>query len=200
MAVATDPVSPSRHYETIYVLRPDVVKDSASAVATRVKDVMGREGGEFTSVQTWGRRALAYRIGKHRHGIYVYVSYLGGGGLVKELERNLRMLDTVIRFQTVLLGTEPAAPAEGEEAPTTEFEDVEGIQDEAAPNLAHELGLFSPDRPPRAERPAPADSEAEGAEGAAKATADDAGAETAAEEKPAAETPKADAGSEEDSK
>jgi small subunit ribosomal protein S6 len=92
-----------REYETIYVLRPDVTKESAERIATRVEEVVGRESGKLTQVETWGRRSLAYEVKHHRRGVYVCLKYLGGGGLVNELERNFRMLDDVLKFQTVLV-------------------------------------------------------------------------------------------------
>ena len=92
-----------REYETIYILRADVDPDTAERVAGRVAEVVGRENGRLVKVENWGRRKLAYEIAKQKRGVYTYVKYLGGGALVNELERNLRMLDSVIRYQTVLL-------------------------------------------------------------------------------------------------
>ena len=93
----------AKEYETIYVLRQDVDPDSADKVAARVADVVSRENGKLIKVETWGRRKLAYVVAKQRRGVYYYLKYLGGGAVVNELERNLRMLDTVLKFQTVLL-------------------------------------------------------------------------------------------------
>ena len=88
-------VHPPRAYETIYVLRPDVAKEAATKVSGRVQEVVEREGGKLTLVETWGRRQLAYPVRKFKRGVYVYVRYVSGSGLVTELERNLRMLDEV---------------------------------------------------------------------------------------------------------
>lgn len=90
-----------REYETIYVLRPDVTAESASKIANRVEEVVTREAGKLTLVETWGRRQLAYPVTKFKRGVYLYVKYLGKGGIVTELERNLRMLDDVLKYQTV---------------------------------------------------------------------------------------------------
>src|SRR5882672_8876980 len=93
----------AREYETIYVLRQDVDADSADKVANRVAEVVARENGKLVKVESWGRRKLAYDVAKQKRGVYYYLKYLGGGRVVNELERNLRMLDTVLKFQTVLL-------------------------------------------------------------------------------------------------
>lgn len=102
MAVAGT-VKRQREYETIYVLRADVDPDSADRVASRIAEVVSRESGKLIKVENWGRRKLAYVVAKQRRGVYYYLKYLGQGVLVAELERNLRMLDTVLKFQTILL-------------------------------------------------------------------------------------------------
>ena len=93
----------TREYETIYILRPDVSRDAQERVAARVNEVMGRESGRMTTLENWGRRGLAYPVNNQRRGVYVYVRYLGGGALVSELERNLRLTDEVVKYQTVAL-------------------------------------------------------------------------------------------------
>jgi small subunit ribosomal protein S6 len=103
MATQQEAHKRAREYETIYVLRQDVDPDGADKVAGRVAEVVARENGKLVKVETWGRRKLAYLVAKQRRGVYYYLKYLGGGAVVSELERNLRMLDTVVKFQTVLL-------------------------------------------------------------------------------------------------
>lgn len=90
-----------REYETIYILRNDFDADAANRVAQRVNEVIEREQGRLLKFESWGRRKLAYEIQKQRKGIYIYVKYLGRGGLVQELERNLRLQDAVIKYITV---------------------------------------------------------------------------------------------------
>ena len=90
-----------KEYETIYILRPDVDADAAERVQARVAEALDRELGKLVKVESWGRRKLAYPIRKQRRGVYVYVKYAGGGGLVAEVERNLKLQDAVIKFMTV---------------------------------------------------------------------------------------------------
>jgi small subunit ribosomal protein S6 len=91
----------AREYETIYVLRSDVDAETAERVQGRVSDALDREQGKLVKVESWGRRKLAYPIGKQRKGVYVYLKYVGGGGLVAEVERNLKLQDSVVKFMTV---------------------------------------------------------------------------------------------------
>lgn len=103
MNVTTTQALKSKEYETIYVLRSDVDTDSAEKLQSRVAEVVAREAGKLVKVEAWGRRKLAYPVGKQRKGVYVYVKYVGRGGLVAELERNLKLSDVVLKFQTVML-------------------------------------------------------------------------------------------------
>ncbi|MGB0678332.1 MAG: 30S ribosomal protein S6, partial [Polyangiales bacterium] len=98
-----DAPSRVREYETIYILAPNVSREEAEKVAGRVTEIIERLKGTLVQVDTWGRRKLAYPIRKHLRGHFIYLKYLGVEGLVAELERNLRMLDAVLRYQTVKL-------------------------------------------------------------------------------------------------
>src|SRR5262245_58056898 len=93
----------AREYETIYVLRTTVDPDEADRIAARVREVIAGRGAKLLRVDNWGRRKLAYNIGKHSRGVFVLVRYVGEGDLVAELERNLRLIDDVVRHQTVVV-------------------------------------------------------------------------------------------------
>ena len=90
-----------REYETIYILRPDATTEQIHDVNTRIRKVIDTAEGKLIRVDNWGKRKLAYEIKKQLKGIYLYWLYLGGSQLVAEIERNLRMLDLVIRYYTV---------------------------------------------------------------------------------------------------
>lgn len=93
----------AREYETIYILRPDVDSEAADKVQQRVSEVIARENGQLVKLESWGRRKLAYVVAKQRTGVYFYARYIGKGGLVQELERNLKFVDSVVKYQTVQL-------------------------------------------------------------------------------------------------
>src|SRR5688572_28831511 len=94
-------ITSAREYETIYVLRPDAGREASENIGTRVLDVISKQHGSLTRVENWGYRKLAYPVRKHGRGVYVYLKYVGDGQLVSELERNLRLQDAVLKFQTV---------------------------------------------------------------------------------------------------
>jgi small subunit ribosomal protein S6 len=92
-----------REYETIFILDPRVPHEMAERVVQRIGEVLGRHEGQLVRVEYWGKRKLSYRIKRTDWGFYYLVRFLGQGGLVAELERNFRMLDPVVRFQTILV-------------------------------------------------------------------------------------------------
>lgn len=132
----------TREYETIYILRPNVTVEGARKVAARMEEVAQRENGRFTLVENWGRRTLSYPLKKNRRGVYVYFKYLGGGTLVSELERNLRMLDDVLKYQTVLVRRDVELEKVAISEDDTKFADIEAPPvDEPAETREAVLGL-----------------------------------------------------------
>src|SRR3954449_5954714 len=110
---ARDMVGRKREYETIYILRPDSTNDVISQVNTKVRGVIETNGGTIIKIDNWGKRKLAYEVKKQLKGIYLFFAYLGTAGLVEELERNLRLTDSVIRYYSVKIAenVDPAARA-----------------------------------------------------------------------------------------
>lgn len=136
---------PLREYEVIYILKPDVTKEVAEKVATRVSDVVAKMGGVLTRIENWGRRMLAYEIAHSKRGLYVYAAYRGDGALVAELERNFRMLDEVVRFQSVKIADEAETEPVSGESLVFEAEDAPAEEDEGL-TLEQRLGLAASPR------------------------------------------------------
>jgi small subunit ribosomal protein S6 len=132
----------AREYETIYVLRPDVARDSQEKIAARMGEAVTREGGKLTTIENWGRRQLAYAVKKAKRGVYVYVKYVGGGAAVAEVERNLRMLDDVLKYQTVQVRDDVDAATLTIDAEALKFEavDLPG-EDEVEDSIERQLGF-----------------------------------------------------------
>ena len=138
----------AREYETIYILKPDIDADSAEKIGSRVADVVGRESGRLTKVESWGRRRLAYDIGKQRRGVYMYLKYLGGGRVVSEVERNLRLSDGVIKYQTVLVRSDVETGAVTVADEDVKFERLElgPVEEDRDESRERQLGLIEPER------------------------------------------------------
>jgi small subunit ribosomal protein S6 len=95
-----------RKYELVYIVSPDASDDQVADLHTQVDSIVQRMGGQIEKTDNWGRRKLAYEIGRHREGTYVLEVINGDGDLMKEIDRRLRVTDLVIRHLTVRVDEE----------------------------------------------------------------------------------------------
>ena len=108
----------AREYETVYVLKPDV-EGAPAKVADKVTRAIEREKGVLLGIDEWGKKKLSYDIQKTNRGVIVQVGYCGGGNLVNEVERELRLDDTVLRHFTLKLADAVDADKRQKEYATT---------------------------------------------------------------------------------
>ena len=87
----------NRKYELVYVVSPDATDDQVTDLHTQVEVIVQRMGGQIEKTENWGRRRLAYEIGRHKEGTYVLELINGSGELMKEIDRRLKVSDLVIR-------------------------------------------------------------------------------------------------------
>ncbi len=91
-----------KNYELIYVLRPNLDDEAKTVVLDKVKAII-ETSGEVEKVDVWGVRRLAYEIQKLNEGFYVLVNFKASTELPKELDRNLKISDSVIRHMIINL-------------------------------------------------------------------------------------------------
>ena len=96
----------ARQYELVYILPPDSTEEQVAEVHTQIEGIVSRMSGQIEKTENWGRRRLAYEIGKHREGVYVLDVINGDGGLMKELDRRLRVMDQIVRHMIVRVDAE----------------------------------------------------------------------------------------------
>jgi small subunit ribosomal protein S6 len=99
-------MSEVRQYELVYILSPDATELQITELHTQVESIIARYQGAFIKTENWGRRRMAFRIGKHREGTYVLEVFTGTGELTKELDRRLKVIDHVIRHLIVRVDEE----------------------------------------------------------------------------------------------
>ncbi|MGE0814246.1 MAG: 30S ribosomal protein S6 [Vicinamibacterales bacterium] len=91
----------ARKYELIYVMRPEVTEAEAAEMQSQVEAIIARVGGTLEKTDVWGRRKLAYDIGKHKEGFYVLHVIVGTGELMKEIDRRFRVTEGLLRHLIV---------------------------------------------------------------------------------------------------
>jgi small subunit ribosomal protein S6 len=93
-----------RLYDLIFIVRPATPEEDIKKVITGIEHTCAEKGGKIEKTEHWGTRRLAYKVAKHREGIYVYHQIrTGHGDLMAELERRLRVQDVVIKYLTIRL-------------------------------------------------------------------------------------------------
>jgi len=93
-----------RLYDLIFIARPATPEDEIKKVITGIETTCAEKGAKIEKTEFWGTRKLAYRVAKHREGIYVYQQIrTNHEELIAELERRLRVQDVVIKYLTVRL-------------------------------------------------------------------------------------------------
>ena len=95
-----------RTYELMFILRPDMPEEDQDKLISTLENQVQAAGGTVKSVERMGKRRLAYLVRNFQDGIYVLLTLEGEGGMVKEIERRLRVNEPVIKFLTVRIDEE----------------------------------------------------------------------------------------------
>lgn len=88
-------------YETVCIMQPDLPSARQDKIRDRIQKLLSDNQAEVVDQKDWGKRKLAYRIGKFLFGHYLYFDYIGTGRFIAELERILKYEEGVIRYLTV---------------------------------------------------------------------------------------------------
>ena len=92
-------------YELMFIVRPDMPEEEMSKLISTLESSVSSAGGTVKS-EVWGKRRLAYTVRRFHDGIFVLLTVEGGGAIIHELERRLRVTEPVIKFITVRIDEE----------------------------------------------------------------------------------------------
>jgi small subunit ribosomal protein S6 len=99
------------HYETVFLLPGDAQPQKVDDFVEKVKSLIVQKGGEVTLTEKWGRRRLAYPIGRQREGYYTFMQFNAEPSFVAELTQFFRVSEEVIRQLICLaLKGKPSSP------------------------------------------------------------------------------------------
>ena len=98
-----------RVYEVMYIAEPKTADDDIVKLNDAITKMIENEGGSVVKVEDIGRRQLAYQINKNTDGYYVLFEIEGSGQEIAELERRMRVNDTIMRYITVRVDEERKA-------------------------------------------------------------------------------------------
>jgi small subunit ribosomal protein S6 len=98
----------ARRYELVYVVSPEANDEQVTDLHNQVEAIVQRMNGQLEKTENWGRRKLAYEIGRHKEATYVLEVINGAGDLMKEIDRRLKVSDLIIRHLIVRVDEEQA--------------------------------------------------------------------------------------------
>jgi len=87
-----------RRYESVWVVNGDLPDEEVKSAIDKFSRIISSQGGTLVGLDEWGRRKLAYKIQGASRGYYVLADFAGSSETVKELERNYRIDDRIIRY------------------------------------------------------------------------------------------------------
>ena len=91
----------NRTYEVMYIGAPETTDEDITKLNEAIQQQVEKEGGTIVKTEVMGRRKLAYPIQKKTEGHYTLFEIEGSGQEIAELERRMRVNDTIMRFMTV---------------------------------------------------------------------------------------------------
>ena len=96
----------TRQYELVYVVSPTATEQEVTDVHTQIEATLPRFGAVLARSENWGRRKLAYEIAGHKEATYVLEVIDGGGEVMKEIDRRLKVNELVLRHLIVRVDEE----------------------------------------------------------------------------------------------
>ncbi len=124
-----------REYETTFIIQPELSDEGVAQICARVEEILEKNGAIKLFYDDMGKRRLAYAIKTFQKGHYLTIFYLDEGKVSAELERALRLDDSVLRYLTVL-GNPNVVDVEARKAEAIELERVRA--EKAAERAARE--------------------------------------------------------------
>ncbi len=92
-----------REYETTFIVNGHLPTEEADGAVEKISKFIGENGGEVKSINRWGKRRLAYEIDKKQYGYYFTIRFSAEGTFIKELEKEFKMYDPIIRSLIIVV-------------------------------------------------------------------------------------------------
>ncbi|WP_146340642.1 MULTISPECIES: 30S ribosomal protein S6 [Nesterenkonia] len=86
-----------RHYELMVIVDPEVDERTVEPTLGKYMELVKKNEGTVDKIDVWGRRQLSYEIDKKTEGVYAVVDFNSTPEIAKELDRLLRLNETIMR-------------------------------------------------------------------------------------------------------
>ncbi|MGC9349865.1 MAG: 30S ribosomal protein S6 [Anaerolineae bacterium] len=116
----------TRNYELMFIVNPELAEEELDTLLQRVQRYLDDANARVFSFKSWGLRRLAYIIQGHREGRYYLVHFAADSETINNLDRNLRLIENIIRHLITKLEGVPITESSDEAQ-----EEVQETQSEA---------------------------------------------------------------------
>ncbi len=122
-----------RSYEVVVIVHPDLDEKAFTEILDRVQSWITEADGKVTKVDLWGKKKLAYEIRKQTEGQYIIIYADMNPTFCTELERNMQLNESIMRYMVTnaIEAEEEPAVIETEVVEVVEVEAVETVEAEA---------------------------------------------------------------------
>jgi small subunit ribosomal protein S6 len=98
-------------YEHVFLARQDISGQQVEALVEQFKGILESNGGSVGRVENWGLKSLTYRINKNRKAHYTLMDIDAPADAVKEMERQMRINEDVLRYMTIRVDEHEEGPS-----------------------------------------------------------------------------------------
>jgi small subunit ribosomal protein S6 len=98
-------------YETVFIVRQDATPNQVETLAQDYTKIIRDNGGDVAKTEFCGLRSLAYPIKKNAKGHYVLMNIKAASDIVKEVERQMKLNENVLRYLTIKVDAHDPNPS-----------------------------------------------------------------------------------------
>lgn len=118
-----------RKYETVIVIDSLLKAEEIDNIINKYKRFISANGGQITTIDRWGKRRLAYEIKKRQYGFYVLIRFDGPPAMIKQLYREFRLNEALLRTMITQLDKKALAAIENNQLPGQQVRSVKNGKD-----------------------------------------------------------------------
>jgi small subunit ribosomal protein S6 len=99
------------------ILAPGLAKEESDKVIDRFAELVKTLGGEVQKIDRMGKRKIAFDMKKNPEGYYATLNFTAPGASIAELERQMRIAEEILKFQTVRMDPVKIIPGKAKPVP-----------------------------------------------------------------------------------
>ena len=88
-------------YETIFIIDSLLKTEEIQSIVSKYERFISANGGQIETVEEWGKKRLAYEMKKRQYGYYVLIRFTGPATMIKQLDREFRLNESILRHLTL---------------------------------------------------------------------------------------------------